>query len=71
MKGVRALSRVRDLSKVLGMDDYPRPVLTDPILFHLTCEERVPFRNYSGTPWLRATCLLARIRLLATSPISS
>jgi hypothetical protein len=39
--GVRALSGVRDRSEVLGAGDWPRPVLTNPILFSLAYEERV------------------------------
>jgi hypothetical protein len=39
--GVRALSGVRDRSKALGAGDCPRPVLADPVFFHLACEERV------------------------------
>ena len=39
--GVQALSGVRDRSEVRGTGDWPRPDLTDPVLFLLTWEERV------------------------------
>jgi hypothetical protein len=75
--GVRALSGVRDRSEVLGAGDWPRPVLTDPVLFRLACEERVlsgPFPELLGlepSPCWLGSAVVGGSCTRATSPTTS
>ena len=52
MIGVPALSGVRDRSEVLGTGDWPRPILTHPMLFRLTCENRIRSVAFPKLPGL-------------------
>jgi hypothetical protein len=75
--GVRALSKVWDRSEVLGAGDWPRPVLTDPILFRLACEERVfsgvfpEFPGLEPSPCWLGSAVVGGSCTRATSPTTS
>ena len=72
--GVRDLSGVWDRSGVRRTGDWPRPDLSDPILFRLGWEERVRsgvFSILSGLEPSPSSAVIGRLCTTTTSPTAS